>query len=483
MMNLSHPNLSAIIKRVYAEVIRPQLAHYLSVLLSYLEKIVLIALFIVPALVLVILAAGWFTVIKVILSVISFIALALFMFLVVSFGSSRKRELWVLKSEDRLLAGVKEKMSNVMNLLAVMETDIGDCFIQMEEELRKNIRGIESNNGLVLSGSGDRKVYDRIVLTPLVMDFGLKEDGLSSLPYKVRWKPVVAQIEDLCIGIRDYYLYRDNYIRPTGHAATPLFRIYPFMGINTRNYDMKGMVGSGAISVLLEDLLERNFKKFGDDKTPEMRRASLEAVPWSAFDGSISSIGSHYFMGIKVYPPLGFDPWPDDEKEMKKVRYLYQFCVDNNVPVTSHCSPGGFLVNNEYRDFSSPFKWESVLKNYPDLRLNLAHFGGEEKPEWRDKILELIVEHDYEHFYTDISYQGVHKNSYASLRKIFDRYHSQQRKRLSEHVIFGTDFMINLQDIKSYSQYLQYFIDADTFTSEEKDLMCHINTERFLYVG
>lgn len=481
MMNLSHPNLTAIIKRIYTEVVRPQISHYLSLLLSYLKMVALVTLFVVPVLVFVVLIAGWFIVVKIALYIVSGMAILLFIVLIVTYGSSEKREEWVLRFENGAIEKVKEKMGNVMNLLAVMETDIGDCLIQMEEDLRKNIA---LNDGLEISFDGDRRVYDQIVLTPLIMDFGLKEDGISTLPYKVRWKSVVAQVEDLCIGIRDYYVYRDKYITPVGHAAKPLFQIFPFMGINTRNYDMSGNASGIGISMLLEDLLEKNFGKFRDDTTPGMRRAGLDAVKWADFDGSIRSIGSHYFIGIKVYPPLGFDPWPDnDKKEMVKVRYLYQFCVDNNVPITSHCSPGGFLVSNEYKNYSSPNKWEQVLNSYPDLRLNLAHFGGEEMGKWRDKIVELILCGKYANFYTDISYQGVHKNSYNSLRTLLDRYDSHQRMKLMEHIIFGTDFMINLQDIRSYSEYLKNFTDTESVTPEEKDMMCCRNAEKFLYIG
>jgi hypothetical protein len=460
MMNLSHPNLTAIIKRIYFEVIRPLLLKYLKFILLVPVVLWLLIKF---AFSLTYLEAFY----KLSLITGGFLIV---MLLVFSIPAIRKC----------MVKLMKKKLSKVMNLLAIMETDIGDCFIQMEEDLRKNIA---MNDGLIISGNSDKNVYDKIVLTPLIMDFNLKDDGHSTLPYKVRWKPIVAQVEDLCIGIRDYYVHRDDYITPLYGDIEPLFQIIPFMGINTKNYDMKGLARRDGISILLEDLLEKNFGKFKDDKTPEMRRASLFAIKWKDFDGSIGSICSHYFMGIKVYPPLGFDPWPEDLTELEKVKYMYEFTIENNIPITAHCSPGGFLVNDAFKDFSSPFKWASVLENYPALRLNLAHFGGVEKPAWREKILELILEHDYKNFYTDISYQGVHKNSYDSLKKIFDRYQNDQKRRLSERVIFGTDFMINLQDIKSYSEYLSYFIEAKTFTPEEKDLMCRKNAERFLFLA
>jgi predicted TIM-barrel fold metal-dependent hydrolase len=169
---------------------------------------------------------------------------------------------------------------------------------------------------------------------------------------------------------------------------------------------------------------------------------------------------------------------------------LYDFCVEYNVPITAHCNPGGFLVHKDFAGFSSPFKWESVLKKYKNLRLNLAHFGGVERDEWRGKIADMILEKDpetgeykYESLYTDISYQGVDEVSYRDMMNFINGHDCEKRTRLLKRIIFGSDFMINLQDISSYSKYLRYFIDAKALTLEEKDMLCNQNAERFLYIG
>jgi predicted TIM-barrel fold metal-dependent hydrolase len=489
MMNLSHPNLSAIIKRIYNDSIKPLLLKY-SV---YLKAALVMFLFVTPAVFITLLLTGHFEVIKWMLYAFSLMAMILFVFVVVKFGDKKKREIEISKIKSTLLDKVKAKLANVMNLLAAMETDIGDCLIQMEEELRKKM---PSNNVLIVSGNGEKKEYDKIVFTPLIMDFGLKDSGKTNLIYKVRWKPIVAQVEDLCTGIRDYYLYRDKYI--DGYAE-PLFQIVPFMGVNTKNYySEKDNITGKSISVSLVQLLDKNFGEFKYDTSPQMRRKKIDAVNWRQFNGDIESIGSHYFLGIKVYPPLGFDPWPEDDVEREKVCYLYQYCIDHNIPITAHCSPGGFLVKNDYKDLSSPYRWEKALdyidqngeKPFTKLRLNLAHFGGSDAPDWRRKIADMILERDsengrykYENFYTDISYQGVESRAYTDLAKFINKYDAEQRERLIERIIFGSDFMINLQDISSYSSYLQYFVNTDAFTLEEKDMFCNKNAERFLFVG
>ena len=85
--------------------------------------------------------------------------------------------------------------------------------------------------------------------------------------------------------------------------------------------------------------------------------------------------------------------------------------------------------------------------------------------------------------YTDISYQGVDQNIYGKLKLFFDRYDAATRSRLLRKIIFGSDFMINLQDIETYGTYLQYFADTKAFTLEEKDLLCHTNAMRYLFLA
>lgn len=489
MMNLSHPNLSVIIKRTYNDIKKRKLKKYFL----YVKIALVVLLLVIPVVVIALLATGKFVIIECALCFISVITLGLFVFLLVKFVNPKTRE----KTVSQIMDKIKEKLANVMNLLAIMETDIGDCLIQMEEDLRKNLKkNFPLSGGLLISENGEK--YEKIVLTPLIMDFGLKDSGTPGdsekleLPYKVRWKPIVAQVEDLCIGIRDYYVHRDAYIKPVYGPTQPLFKIIPFMGLNTQNYLMNKPPEGDGVSLTLEDLLKNNFEEFKKDTTPQKRRASLEAIKWEDFDGSIKSIGSHYFMGIKVYPPLGFDPWPEEGPEREKVQYLYKYCVDNNIPITAHCNPGGFLVNNDYKEYSRPYKWESVLQNekYRKLRLNLAHFGGVENEEWQKKIAEMILEVDpasgqytYENFYTDISYQGVDKKTYDNLLRFLNTYDAVKRRRLIERIIFGTDFMINLQDISSYSTYLNHFFETEALTLEEKDMLCNKNSERFLFVG
>jgi predicted TIM-barrel fold metal-dependent hydrolase len=136
-------------------------------------------------------------------------------------------------------------------------------------------------------------------------------------------------------------------------------------------------------------------------------------------------------------------------------------------------------VDRKYRELANPAKWAQVLAEYPSLRLNLAHFGAESK-DWRNAIARLILER--ENVYTDISYRGVEEGYYAKLRKFLDRHVRSDREKLMSHIIFGSDFMVNLMAIESYGRYMDYFANTDEFALAEKEMLCSKNPERFLFI-
>jgi hypothetical protein len=159
-------------------------------------------------------------------------------------------------------------------------------------------------------------------------------------------------------------------------------------------------------------------------------------------------------MGVKMYPALGYPPnlYDNPQKNDKhddniyeNMKELFKHCKDNGVPVTANCSPLGMTIadgfNYQFRDAGSkkefypikesclyvdkicgyPGNWEKVISDFPDLKVNLAHFGGmsgwhmtekEHRKEfkyyydecvkkWKDKMISLATTKD--NVYTDIS--------------------------------------------------------------------------------
>lgn len=342
--NLSHANLIAIIKRVFSKLARVSNKRYLRILFRIFMPIASI-----PA--------------SVILVIIS-VAFSLFPAKMQKIGMKFLRFLGLNK---------------VINLLSAMQNDLGSLFILME----KDMKTLSKNEGhLEVGGS----TYNKIVLTPLMMDFGYKGiDCFPNIHYEVYEKPIVEQAIDLFDGIKKY---RNN--NPNG-----IFEIYPFLGLNTQNYPFndetsdtmdnklnlsklptelknkidylhprfhfkgkmtqdemerlksvfKGKVDKDRIQRIFEksqnigkrstlkNLLDKYFKKFSQEKADD-RYAKLknEFLKMEKFDGNIEAeeFGNYNFAGIKVYPPLGFNPWPErpekDVIELEKVKLLYSYC-------------------------------------------------------------------------------------------------------------------------------------------------------------
>ncbi len=212
------------------------------------------------------------------------------------------------------------------------------------------------------------------------------------------------------------------------------------------------------------------------------------------------------FCGVKLYTPNGYSPSDDD---LMKTGGLYDFCCKNNIPITAHNSYAGFAtplkeieifgdiyLNNEvkpvhdYVTFKNAFTdgwvqdraeklnhpdiWDQVvLKKYPKLKLNLAHFGNG-CPEWQDKVFEMTLK--YPNFYTDLSCW----TDKDKLSKFHDKYFVKTTdSHFKEKVLYGSDFYLDLLFIDSFQEYFNNFLQV--FNAEEFTQIALTNAKRFLF--
>ncbi len=166
------------------------------------------------------------------------------------------------------------------------------------------------------------------------------------------------------------------------------------------------------------------------------------------------------FYGVKLYPRLGY--LPDDIDKS-----LLDFCVENDTPMVSHSSPGGFPLWPwawPWDNYGDPKNWESVCKTYAGkgkaggLRLDVAHFGGDDQA-WRASTARLISEsRSYgPAIFSDVSC-FTKLDRLNAVRSLMDADAS-----LRGRVLFGTDFDVMLltdipMDLRAYfTQYLTVF--------------------------
>ena len=220
-----------------------------------------------------------------------------------------------------------------------------------------------------------------------------------------------------------------------------------------------------------------------------MTRLTLESkgriMPFFAFDPRSGPpdpvehlktvLESQGFVGVKLYPPLGFKPIGNDNPEVEDaLMRLYDYCcrnTENPIPITAHCSWSAGVFSNEhvsgvidikayYRNMAHPSHWEEVLKRFPHLKLNMAHFGGLGEWEarakgtpphenWVDPIITLIKRHN--NVYTDLSFHGLPTTALADDYK---RIVLEKAKGIENRLLLGSDwYMSRMQcSLKDYWQ-------------------------------
>lgn len=194
------------------------------------------------------------------------------------------------------------------------------------------------------------------------------------------------------------------------------------------------------------------------------------------------------FVGLKLYPSLGFYPFHP------RLEPVYRFAIDHQLPIMTHCTPDGAywsdktlpqhlqfplsfnpvgattpidpgirskcinLKNDIQRNyhlkpmdfcdyFLHPLNYWDVLLKYPELKLCLAHTGGEGTikgkeerviaREWYKDIKELLVNCDFPNLYADVSFVLHDEDVITQFIKDLN-----SGSLPIEKMLFGTDFFM-----------------------------------------
>ena len=342
------------------------------------------------------------------------------------------------------------------NGLPLFERPIGDIFLTMEQDLQGAFESKRKESYAPIVPYIDNGSFhfrgmdfDKMILCPLLMDFSPDIESYSNTYYKpIVDDRITPYIEATIQGMRDYY------------AKSPdgLFEFYPFAGINPKVHSM----------YFLEDFLSKYINtshRMHDDH-------QIDEKP---------------FYGIKVYPPLGFEPWPDDEETREKHELLYSFCEKHDIPIITHADDQGIrsVTAEKAWQFTDPASWRIVLEHHPGLKIDFAHFGKQyairnkglssiamrlmrlpDSP-WFLTIASLME--DFPNVYADLSFSGCAPSFYKELYDYIDVMDEDPRERFLRRILFGSDFAVNLLKVESYTEYYSIFesspFDDDTILS------------------
>lgn len=371
---------------------------------------------------------------------------------------------YIFTSKNRKGALMLDRISNTLN---TFDQDIGTTLALMEDDL-KGLFPSHEEDSLVpeLPYIRDGKMhmrsrtYDKMAMCPLLMDFSSTQAGTDSLYYPTqKTKRILQYAEDTLAG---FDWYHKN--RPDG-----LFEFFPFIGITPPAHSIE----------FIEELLETYVVK--DHKIRNQRTQ-----------------GKQKFYGVKLYPPLGYDPWPSDPKERDKVILIYEFCTKYDIPIMTHCDDQGFraIAPKDAWKYTSPHAYKPVLGKYPLLRIDFAHYGWQyntmqknpitllsaaankvpDSP-WFYELVELM--HSYPNIYADFSFSGTTSDFYTQLQNYIHSLDDDKAETVLSRSIFGSDFNVNLLKVESYNSYYRIF-ELSPFSDDEIHQFVQTNPMRFM---
>jgi len=314
-----------------------------------------------------------------------------------------------------------------------------------ERALQRNIEMILTEINNHLGSPNDTE----ILITPLVMDFDILLE--KEMPAQVGKEPCV----------KEQYKRLENAINAIDFQKFPNMKVCPFIGFDLRklhNTDKNRLAG---------------FQTFWKKNNTLGKKG-------------ISQLKSGKLLGIKLYPPIGFNPNP--KKFQDRYKTFYTWCCKKKIPITVHCQKGSYSAGKEKENLdknTTPENWKKLLSHneLESLRINFAHFGGEtgtddmfepfrtDKNSWTYILIELLKK--YPNTYADISaYDYSRKEHRDNLVKIFEK--DEQNKfnfdtgpnyKLVDKLLWGSDIPMVISD-KSYrkghsnkgkSEYKYYF--------------------------
>jgi len=290
-----------------------------------------------------------------------------------------------------------------------------------------------------------------VLITPLVMDFDvlLREE-----------KSGQAGKEP---SVKEQYCRLERAINTSIVQDIPNSHICPFVGFDLRK------------------LRDADDDKLAGFKTFWEASNTLGA-------GSIQDLESGKLLGIKLYPPIGFNPCP--ETLPPTYRAFYQWCCDNDIPLTAHCQTGSFAAGKEKHNIdrnTTPENWRRLLRHpeLKSLRINFAHFGGEtgtddmfdllhtDEDSWTFILIGLLKK--YPNTFADIAAYDYSKSKHRKdLVRIFEEDAAGEYGpgfRLADKLLWGSDVPMVISDksyrsnhkpsgSSEYKYYIRSFIDT-----------------------
>ncbi len=215
----------------------------------------------------------------------------------------------------------------------------------------------------------------------------------------------------------------------------------------------------------------------------------------SSFANVKNAITQHGFVGVKIYPPMGFAPfgnatlrpnfWDRDwipqslraidlrQKFDAVLGDLYLWCAQNGVPIMGHASKT-VGPSDDFQDLAGAEHWGPISNKFAGLRLNYGHFGMRKLSEQdQQPILESYMDNANGNFvYADSGYFSEvldqEPQLEALLTKLYKTTSGKGDAALSHRLMYGTDWEMIIREGPTSDDYLRKF--EKMYASIERNL-------------
>ena len=198
------------------------------------------------------------------------------------------------------------------------------------------------------------------------------------------------------------------------------------------------------------------------------------------------AIETRGFIGVKLYPPMGFAAWgntgkavwqgklslppaaadPDFGRRLDAaMRSLFTYCVANDVPVMAHTNHSNGPYE-EFKDLAGSAYWKLALEKFPGLRVSFGHFGDtnleDNKGNLTRSFLKLMTRgagSPGANTFADSGFFAGALMNQTKMRDVLRALYADENRILLERLMYGTDWTMILPQ-KNVERYLSDFIDV-----------------------